>query len=126
MPDRGGSNPESGPQPIGAGQGIALRTRFFRLDWTLRFTHTTITIDGHSHERPWGEHHFLLEPGHHQLQVSYPYLRLSRVGKASIQLDVAPNQVVHASYRHRDPCLSRSCRASSPSRRPSSPEHETR
>jgi hypothetical protein len=31
--------------------------------------------------------------------VSYPYLRLSRAGQASIQLDVAPDQVVQASYQ---------------------------
>ena len=87
------------PPSAGPGQGIVLRTRFFRLDWTLRFTHTIITIDGHPYERPWGEHFLPLEPGRHQLQVSYRYLRLSRAGKASILFDVAPNQVIHASYR---------------------------
>jgi hypothetical protein len=90
---------ESTPQPAEFGQGISLRTRFFRLDWTLRFTHTTVTIDGHSYERPWGEHYFPLAPGRHQLQVSYPYLRRSQAGKVSIPVDVAPNQVVQAAYR---------------------------
>jgi len=33
------------------------------------------------------------------LQVSYQYLRLSLAGKASIQVDVAPKQVVQASYQ---------------------------
>jgi hypothetical protein len=82
-------------------QGIVLRTGFFRLDWTLRFTRTTVTIDGHPSELPWGEHFFPLEPGCHQLQVSYPYLRLSEAGKASTVVDVAPNQVIQASYRAR-------------------------
>jgi hypothetical protein len=82
-----------------ADQGIVLRSRFFRVDWTLRFTHTTVTIDGHPYDRPWGEHFFRLEPGRHQLEVSYRYLRLSQAGKASIVVDVAPNQVVQASYR---------------------------
>jgi hypothetical protein len=80
-------------------QGLALRTRFFVLDWTLNFTRTTVTIDGQQRDLPWGEHFFPLEPGRHQLQVSYPYLRLSRAGKASIQVDVAPDQVVQASYQ---------------------------
>jgi len=94
------ANPaESTPQSVDAGQGISLRTGFFRLDWTLRFTHTTVTIDGHSYSRPWGEHYFPLAPGRHQLQVSYPYLRRSQAGKVSIPVDVAPNQVVQASYR---------------------------
>jgi hypothetical protein len=83
----------------GPGQGIVLRTGFFVLDWTLRFTLTTVTIDGNSYELPWGEHYFPPEPGGHQLQVSYPYLRLSRAGKASILVEVARNQVVKASYR---------------------------
>jgi hypothetical protein len=90
---------QSAPQPAEPGQGISLRTRFFRLDWTLRFTHTTVTIDGHPHERPWGAHYFPLAPGRHQLQVSYPYLRMSQAGKVSIPVDVAPNQVAQASYR---------------------------
>jgi hypothetical protein len=40
-----------------------------------------------------------MEPGRHQLHVWYPYLRLSQAGKVSIVVDVAPNQVVQASYR---------------------------
>lgn len=87
------------PQSARPGQGIVLRTGFFVLDWTLRFTHTTVTLDGHPYQLPWGEHSFPLEPGRHQLQVSYPYLRLSRAGEASVLFDVAPNQVVQASYR---------------------------
>jgi hypothetical protein len=83
----------------GATQGIALRTRFFALDWTLNFTRTAVTIDGHRQELPWGEHFFPLEPGNHQLQVSYQYLRGSRAGKASTQVEIAPDQVIHASYR---------------------------
>jgi len=69
------------------------------LDWTLNFTRTTVIIDGHLHELPWGQHFFPLEPGRHQLQVSYRYLHLSRAGKASIQVDVAENQVIQVSYR---------------------------
>jgi len=87
---------DSAPSP---GQGLVLRTRFFRLDWTLRFTHTTVTIDDGTYELPWGAHYFPLEPGIHQLGVSYPYLNLSRAGKASTAVDVSPDQVVQASYR---------------------------
>jgi len=81
------------------GQGLVLRTGFFPLDWTLRFTHTTVTLDDRTYELPWGAHYFPLEPGSHQLEVSYPYLRLSRAGKTSMAVDVSPNQVVQASYR---------------------------
>jgi len=35
--------------PPAPGQGIVLRTGFFVLDWTLRFTRTTVIIDGHRH-----------------------------------------------------------------------------
>ncbi len=81
------------------GQGLFLRTGFFNLDWTLRFTHTTVTLDDRTYELPWGAHYFALEPGSHRLEVSYPYLRLSRAGKASIPVEVFPNQVVQAAYR---------------------------
>jgi hypothetical protein len=81
------------------GQGLVLWTGFFRLDWTLRFTHTTVTIDDRTYDLPWGAHYVPLESGRHQLEVSYPYLRLSRAGKASITVDVSSNQVVQVSYR---------------------------
>ena len=81
-----------------AGQGVLLRTKFFRLDWTLRFTHTSITLDDHVFELPWGEHYLPLESGRHQLQVSYPYLWASSAGEASALVDVPPNRVVHACY----------------------------
>ena len=80
-------------------QGVLVSTGHFVLDWTLRFTRPTVTLDGHPYQHPWGEHFYPLEPGSHQLQVSYPYLRLSQAGQASAQFDVAPNQVIRASYR---------------------------
>jgi hypothetical protein len=86
-------------QTVGPGQGIVLQTRFFLLDWTLRFTRTAVTIDGHRDGLPWGEQFFPLEPGHHQLQVSYRYLRMSAAGNASIKVDVAPHQIIQVSYR---------------------------
>jgi hypothetical protein len=89
----------TGGNPPDPGQGIVLRTGFFRLDWTLRFTRTTITIDGYRHKLPWGEQFFPLEPGRHQLQVSYQYLRLSAAGNASIDVDVSPDQIVQVSYQ---------------------------
>jgi hypothetical protein len=56
-------------------------------------------LDGQVHDVPWGEHFFELEPGQHEVQVSYRYLRVSRAGKASIVVDVPENQVVQVSYR---------------------------
>jgi hypothetical protein len=94
-----GGQTQTLPPPTGGPQGIVLRTRYFRLDWTLRFTRPTVTLDGHSDRLPWGEHFFPLDAGRHQLQVSYPYLRLWEAGKASAAFDVAPNQLVQASYR---------------------------
>jgi hypothetical protein len=87
------------PEPGGPGQGVVLRTGFFPIDWTLRFTRTTVTLDGHSFSVPWGEHFFPLEPGRHRLQVSYPYRHLSEAGKASALLDVTPDQSVQVSYQ---------------------------
>jgi hypothetical protein len=83
----------------GRGQGIGLRTGFFRLDWTLRFTRTTVVTDGRVDERPWGEHFFPVEAGPHEVEVSYRYLGLSPAGRASALIDVAPNEIRRASYR---------------------------
>jgi len=87
------------PQPATGRQGINLRTAFFVLNWTVNFTRTTVVIDGQVHDVPWGEHFFELPPGRHEVQVSYPYLRVSHAGKASIVVDVPENQVVQVSYR---------------------------
>jgi hypothetical protein len=84
--------------PVGSGQGVVLRTAFFILDWTLRFVDTIVIIDGHRYELPWGEHFVSLETGPHQLQVSYPYLHRPR-GKASINFNLAPGEMVEARYR---------------------------
>jgi hypothetical protein len=82
-----------------SGQGIALRTQFFRLGWTVRFTRTTVTIDGQAQELAWGEHFYPLGPGRHQLQVSCQHLPWSQAGQASIEVDVDADQVVQFSYR---------------------------
>jgi hypothetical protein len=96
-PGEGSAQPV--PQPAGPGQGIVLRTGFFVLDFSLRFTLTTVTLDGHPYQLPWGEQFFPLETGRHQLQVSYRSFRRPRAGKASVLFDVAPEQVVQAFYR---------------------------
>ncbi len=96
---RGSVPAQSEPSAAGLGQGVVLRAGFFGLDWTLKFTRTAVIIDDHLYEVPWGEHFFPLEPGRHRLEVSYPYLRLSRAGKASILVEVAPNQVIQVTYR---------------------------
>jgi len=76
-----------------------LRTGFFVLDWTLRFTRPTATVDGRSYRLPWGEQFIPLAAGPHELEMSYPWLGLFQAGKASAQVEVVPNQIVTASYR---------------------------
>ena len=44
----------SAPEPGPGGQGVLLRTGFFALDWTVKLTRTTVTIDGRASELPWG------------------------------------------------------------------------
>jgi hypothetical protein len=86
-------------RPAEPGQGIVLRTRFFVLDWTLNFTRPTATVDGRSYRLPWGEQFIPLAAGRHELEISYPWLGLFRAGKASVLVDIVPNQIVTASYR---------------------------
>jgi hypothetical protein len=85
-------------QSAASRQGIVLCTGFFVLDWTVRFSHVTVAIDGQLREVPWGRYFFPLEPGRHQLQVSYKHLPFGQAGKASILIDVAADEVVHVSY----------------------------
>jgi hypothetical protein len=90
---------QSAAGPAEPGQGIVLRTGFFVLDWTLNFTRPTATVDGRSYRLPWGEQFIPLAAGRHELEISYPWLGLFRAGKASVLVDIAPNQIVTASYR---------------------------
>jgi hypothetical protein len=78
---------------------MLLRTSFFALDWTLRFTRTTVIVDGQPRELPWGQHFLPLEPGRYEVRVSYRYLHLARAGQASVLVEVAEDQVIPVSYR---------------------------
>jgi hypothetical protein len=80
-------------------QGIVLRTGFFVLDWTVKFCRVTAAIDGELREVSWGQHFFPLQPGRHELQVSYNHLPFRQAGKASIHVTVAAGEVVHVSYQ---------------------------
>jgi hypothetical protein len=96
------AQPAEGPAPSEsrpAGPGLVLSTSFFVLDWTLNFTRPTAVLDGQPYRLAWGEHFIPLEPGEHQLQLSYPWLGLFEAGKAAAPFDVAPDQVVRATYR---------------------------
>jgi hypothetical protein len=85
-------------EPVADVQGLALRTEYFHLDWTLRFTRPTVMIDGRAVECSWGESFFQLEPGPHRVQIFYRYLGM-QAGRVSAGIDVADNQVISASYR---------------------------
>jgi hypothetical protein len=83
---------------VADGQGLALRTEYFHLDWTLRFTHPTVIIDGHADECSWGDSFFQLEPGPHRVQIFYRYLGM-QAGRVSATINVTDNRVINASYR---------------------------
>jgi hypothetical protein len=85
-------------QAAAGSQGLALRTGFFVLDWTVKFSRLTVTIDGQPREVAWGQHFFPLEPGRHQLAVSYKHPPFRQAGKASIHVDVVADEVVDVSY----------------------------
>jgi hypothetical protein len=78
--------------------GLSLKSGFYHLDWTLRFTHPTVIIDGHSEEGVWGECFFSLDPGPHEIEIFYRYLG-GRGGRVCAEIEVAPNRVVSATYR---------------------------
>lgn len=79
-------------------QGVLLRTRFFVLDWTLRYSHTIVTVDGEANELDWGEHFISLDTGAHTLEVAYRFIGHAR-GRSSIRIEVAPNHIVRVCYQ---------------------------
>lgn len=84
-----------------AGQsGIQVRTKFFFLMFLLFFFKTQVEVDGGPPvERPWGETFVPVAPGHHTVRCYVPYLFLREMGASTVEVDVAPDQVVAVRWR---------------------------
>ena len=87
------------PPPPPSGTGVEVTAKFFFLAWILYFITPTIEVDGPPYRRKWGTHSFDLAPGHHRVEVSFPYLFGKRMGANSIELDLAPGQIRRIRYR---------------------------
>jgi hypothetical protein len=56
-------------------------------------------IEGHIEKRPWGTHAFAVAPGHHRVEVSYPWVLVRHAGRAHVEVDVAEGETVRLRYK---------------------------
>ncbi|MHB1535160.1 MAG: hypothetical protein ACYC1D_11260 [Acidimicrobiales bacterium] len=86
--------------PAAAQTGILVKTRFFVLAWILHFCTPKLHLDGgEAVERPWGETFMAVEPGPHRLRCYIRYLYLKEMGDSSLDVTVAPGQVVKVEWK---------------------------
>ena len=78
--------------------GIVVRCPCDLLALLLLLCKPTITIDGETFQKSWGEHFFPCESGFHRVHVSFRYLS-EETGDAWANVQVAPGQVVRISYQ---------------------------
>ncbi|MDA8147739.1 MAG: hypothetical protein M0Z93_03040 [Actinomycetota bacterium] len=94
-----GSGGSGGSGEHVAQTAIEVRARIFPMAWLLLFFKTTVTIDEVDHVVPWGRHVFPVEPGQHEVRVSFRYIGAPRMGENGLTVDVARGQTVRIYYR---------------------------
>lgn len=87
------------PPPPTSGTGVEVTAKFFFFAFILFFITPNIEVDGTLYRRKWGTHFFELAPGHHRVEVSFPYLFRKRTGANSLEFDLTPGQVRRIRYR---------------------------
>jgi hypothetical protein len=60
-----------------------------------------VEIDGDLSKHPWGTHSFPVEPGTHEVAVSYPWLFMRRCARRKVDVDVGSGETVRVVYRAR-------------------------
>jgi hypothetical protein len=79
--------------------GILVSTKIFPLAFLLLLFKTNVSIDGVTSVLKWGDHFFAVPPGRHEVSVSFRYLFSSRMGSASIGVEVVPGRTTTVLYR---------------------------
>jgi hypothetical protein len=82
-----------------SGRGLVeLRLGFFRLAFFLFFCEPRVVLDGTTHLLNWGTYFFELEPGRHQIAVSFHYLFWRECGRNSTAFEVKDGQFGSVTY----------------------------
>lgn len=77
---------------------VQVVTKHSPLAFILYATKITLTVDGQSSKVPWGEQTVTLEPGRHQIDISFRYIGSDR-GKASVAVDVTDGSQSRVTYK---------------------------
>lgn len=99
--------PPGVPAPIGLGQGslIRVRTSYLPIAWLLSTVTPQICINQTVSPRAWGTHTFEVAPGRYTVEIYFPYLGISRSGRAIMEVDVPPGHVVDIDYAKNNPIM---------------------
>lgn len=81
-----------------AATGIELTARHNPFAWMLSFTKLTVAVDGAAQIYPWGTTFIPVQPGNHQVEVSFRYFGSPR-GPASAAVTVPDGGVARLTYR---------------------------
>ncbi len=77
---------------------VRVTTKHSPLAFLLYMTKITISVDGEARRVPWGEEVLSLEPGRHEIGVSFRYLGKD-AGKAAVTVDLADDEASTIRYK---------------------------
>ena len=77
---------------------VRVTTKHSTLAFLLYMTKITSSVDGEARRVPWGEEVLSLEPGRHEIGVSFRYLGKD-AGKAAVTVDLADDGASTIKYR---------------------------
>ena len=96
------ARPPSGPGRVYGSRmsTIMLKTSFFPLAFILNFFKAQFSINGSTPAKfGWTTAPIPVQPGTYTIEVFFPYLMMSKAGKASTTVTLAPGQTVNVAYR---------------------------
>lgn len=78
--------------------GVSILTKLRINEFAARRVKTTIMIDRHSSDLPWGSHFFELEPGRHEIEIGFrSWGRV--VAKNHVAVNVEQGQILSIVYK---------------------------
>jgi hypothetical protein len=78
---------------------IDITTKMFPLAFLLLFFKTNVSIDGDARVIPWGDSHYDVLPGQHEVEISFKYFFSRKMGSQKIGIEVGEGKTVSLRYR---------------------------
>jgi hypothetical protein len=92
------SEPPPPPFPPAPPAGVEVTLTYRAMAFMLDLVRTRVVIDGMEHRQKWGNYAFPLGPGHHGMEISFPWTFFRRAGRNSVGFDLAVGQVRRFEY----------------------------